>query len=197
MRKLCWLAFFNLTRARVTWEEKGSIKELPSPDWPVNVSVGIVLINDYCGRTLPTVGGVTPRQVVLNFCLRIQAEQTMGSKPINSLPPQFVLQFLPPGFHLQLPPWLLLMPVTCKPYKTFPLPRCSWPWCLIPATESKLEQQGSFILLITSSKRKIARRQVLVILCLFCQCRPILGQRCKISLSLWLQKKIDFTCSSV
>jgi hypothetical protein len=47
---------------------------------------GFFLISDGWGRAQPIVGGVIPGMVVLG-CIRKQAEQTMGSKPVSSTPP--------------------------------------------------------------------------------------------------------------
>lgn len=50
-----------------------------------------------------------PRQAVLG-CRRKEAEQVRGSKlVISNLPPQSLLQFLPPDFSLELLPWPLLI----------------------------------------------------------------------------------------
>lgn len=40
------LSFFSMTQSRVTSEEATSIEEQPPADWPVGVSVGIILTDD-------------------------------------------------------------------------------------------------------------------------------------------------------
>lgn len=68
--------FDNSTQTRVTGEEGLPTEELPPSDW----HVVIFLINDWCGKTPPTVGGVLPRQVVLD--VGEQAKQIRENKPI-------------------------------------------------------------------------------------------------------------------
>jgi hypothetical protein len=46
------------------------------------------------------VGGANPRQVVLD-CINKPTEQATRSKPISSITPWSLLQFLPPGFCLE------------------------------------------------------------------------------------------------
>jgi hypothetical protein len=35
----CWLAFVNLTHARIKWEEGTSVKKTPPSDWLVETSL--------------------------------------------------------------------------------------------------------------------------------------------------------------
>lgn len=61
---LCWLVFFffiSLTQTKVTWEEWISIKEFSLSDWPVYISVGLFLTNDWCRRVYSTVDDVLGR----------------------------------------------------------------------------------------------------------------------------------------
>lgn len=53
-----------------------------------------------------------PRLVGLGRISRV-AEQARRSKLVSNVPSWFLLQFLLPGFCLELPPWLLQM-VDCK-----------------------------------------------------------------------------------
>lgn len=52
---------------------------------PVQSLLGIFLIEDSCGRAQLTVGGATPRLVIMEWA-RKQAEQTVRGKPVSSLP---------------------------------------------------------------------------------------------------------------
>ena len=49
--------FVNLTQSRVSGEKGTSVEKMLSSDWPVEMSVGIFMINDGCGRAEPSVGG--------------------------------------------------------------------------------------------------------------------------------------------
>lgn len=57
-------------------------------------SVGMFLINDWCGRSQHTMGSATLGQVVLSYTKK-QAEQAMKSKPISVVFPWSLYQFLP------------------------------------------------------------------------------------------------------
>lgn len=59
----------NLTQAMVIWEEGTSTEEISPSDWPR----GILLINDWCGKVQPTVGGTNPEHVGLGSTMQ-QAE---------------------------------------------------------------------------------------------------------------------------
>ena len=66
-----------MTQAKVTWEERISIKEVPPYEnltgyW--KTCKGIFLIGDLWGRSQPIVGGTIPGLVVLSFIGKI-AEQ--------------------------------------------------------------------------------------------------------------------------
>jgi hypothetical protein len=67
----------------------------------------ILLINDWCGKALITGGDATPGLVVLGP-LRKQAEWTMWSKPISSIPSWPLHQLLPLGYYLEFLPWFPL-----------------------------------------------------------------------------------------
>jgi hypothetical protein len=68
-----------------------------------------------------TLVSASPGQLVLG-AIRKQAEQTMVSKPIMSIPPLPLLQFQPPGSCLELLPWDFPLgeTVSCKMSKPFP-----------------------------------------------------------------------------
>jgi hypothetical protein len=59
--------FISLIHTKVIWEEEASVEKILFIRLPVGKSVGTFLINDYCGRSQPTVGGTTPGQVVLGY----------------------------------------------------------------------------------------------------------------------------------
>lgn len=101
---ICYFVFDNSTQTRDTGEEGLPTEELPPSDWRVGGSVGIFLINDWCGKAPPTVGGVPPPQVVLD--VGEQAKQTMENKPITSIPLWSLLHFLPSGATAEFWPWL-------------------------------------------------------------------------------------------
>ena len=68
-------------------------KMLPC-DWLAGKSVGIVLIDDSCGRAQLTVGGAIPGQAAQGG-IRKWAGQTTVGKPVSNTPPQPLLLFLP------------------------------------------------------------------------------------------------------
>ena len=88
-------SFGQFDTARVTWEERTLIEEWPLSDCPMGLSVKhfSLLMTDFEG---PSYGWYHPWKVVLRY-LRKQAEQAIGSKPVNSVPPCSRFQFLPSG----------------------------------------------------------------------------------------------------
>ena len=64
-------------------------------DWPVGKSIeAIFLIYGRYRRAQFTVSRAAPGQVVLSH-VRQKAVEDMLDKPVGSVPPQFLLQFLP------------------------------------------------------------------------------------------------------
>lgn len=77
----CWLFFVNMTQSRHPWEERNSVKELPSLDWPSRHVWGAFswlltdwLLTDWYSRAQPTVGSTIPEPVAQG-CLKKWAEQ--------------------------------------------------------------------------------------------------------------------------
>lgn len=60
----------------------------------------IFMINDLFWKALPTVGGATSRQAVLEW-VGGEADKTRESKSVSNTPPWFLLQCLPPGSCLE------------------------------------------------------------------------------------------------
>lgn len=89
-----------------------------------------LLINSWCGRAQLTMDSTTLRLVVLDT-LRKQAEQAVGTKPVSSISPWPLGQFLP-----QVPAWVSSVDFT-QPWtisvsaeiNSF-LSNCFWLWCL-------------------------------------------------------------------
>ena len=75
--------FVTVMQPRVIGKEGTSMEEMTLSYWPVGQSVGHFL-NDGYKRAQPTLGGISPGQLLLG-CLKIQAEQTMGSKTVNRI----------------------------------------------------------------------------------------------------------------
>lgn len=69
------------------------------------------------GWPSPPVGVAIPRWEGLSS-IRGGAKQARGSKPVSKIPLPSLLQYLPPGFFLELLTW------NCKPNQPFP-PCCS------------------------------------------------------------------------
>jgi hypothetical protein len=83
----------NSTQAKVVWQQGISSKELPPSDRPPDKPVGHFLIWE---------GHQHPGQMVLG-CTRKVAKQARESKPVCSVPPWPLLQFLPIGILPRVP----------------------------------------------------------------------------------------------
>ena len=76
-----------MTEATVILEEETSVEKPPPSDWSVEKGLcGIFLIGDWCRRAQATMGGVTPKLVVLG-AIQKQAAELWGGKPVSSTPP--------------------------------------------------------------------------------------------------------------
>lgn len=73
---------------------------------PIKLSVGKSVGNflEWCGRTQSTMGSVVRGPAVLGDT-RKQTEQSVGNKPVLSIPSRPLLHFLPLGSCLEFPPW--------------------------------------------------------------------------------------------
>lgn len=65
-------------------EEGISTEELPPSDFPMDMSVGIFLINDSCERSQPTVVDIAFEQMVLD-CLKCSLYEQALNMPRHSL----------------------------------------------------------------------------------------------------------------
>lgn len=84
MRTIVSLHFCHLTH----WTHLGS-ENVNGDNACIHIAsrqVCIFLINNRCGRAQPMGGNGIPGQLVLR-CIRMQAEETVKNKPVNTLPP--------------------------------------------------------------------------------------------------------------
>ena len=86
---------------------KGILKCAPS-EWPVTMSVGIVLIHDWCGRDQTPLGGAIPELVVLGYITKQTGKPWNASQYRTSLHCLW-FNFSPPGSCLDFLSWFLSM----------------------------------------------------------------------------------------
>jgi len=90
-----------------TWQSLKSFEKKEPQLRKCSSQVGlwdIFFINNWRGKAHPTVGGVTPRMVMLGGIR--EGEQAMRSKPVSSIPPWPLHPLLPAG---SCPVWVSVM----------------------------------------------------------------------------------------